>query len=142
MRSFSFAEISYSSAEPAQSDQGNGKKKPADGKRQTDLSHQVRRQIGIIPYLPSADDIHEKANEKFHHGNECCAQRTLLQGDRMLSFFITGSVDETETDPAGKRHRRMGAAPPKKFKNRIADPANTEQQNRMLHNDPPQKEWF
>lgn len=117
----------------AKTNSRHGKKKPADGKRQANLSHYVAWQFRVIPHVALSDTVDTNAKQKFYCGDDGGPGCTLLRPFAVMHTAGTDFIDQTKTGASGQRHGNMRFSAPDHFNGRVYDTAGAKQKEIVFH---------
>ena len=89
----------------------NTEYKPNKREGETYLSEQIEREIGIIPHIPSENEIDCHAAQKFDHCNEQRAVDPPQEAGRAAASTVD-QIDARKAEAAAKKHAEMRIAAP------------------------------
>ena len=104
----------------------NTEYKPNKREGETYLSEQIEREIGIIPHIPSENEIDCHAAQKFDHCNEQRAVDPPQEAGRAAASTVD-QIDARKAEAAAKKHAEMRIAAPQDLNQKIQNPARGKQ---------------
>jgi hypothetical protein len=103
-----------SAAQSAKREGWDGKKKPADGKRQTNLPQHIAGKMRVIPHISLADQIDIHAKAEFYAGDDSRADHTWNPSAAPFPAKAN-PVHQAQAHAASQCHGNVTSSAPKQF---------------------------
>lgn len=105
-------QLSYHCVElSAQRGKRDAQQKPERGIGQTDLTHELKRKVRIVPYIHMKKQIHDASEDKF---DACYSQSAKQALQQYFSFFYAENcINAAKADSSGECHGPVCVTAPK-----------------------------
>lgn len=84
--------------------------KPDGSKKGADLSQDISRQQGVIPYMPSVPQVYNKSYGKFIYCNDNGAPCSFKKQRGLIKLLIQ-IIERQQAGPSGQHHGPVGVSP-------------------------------